>query len=503
MLSLFRRKYTSQSLESAGAVALRKLLQEKLDGKKFIVVSNREPYIHSLRSGKVQCTRPAGGVTVALDPILQVSRGLWVAHGSGDADARVADARGMVAVPPEQPTYHLKRVWLTPAQLENYYDGFANSALWPLCHVAFRRPVFRQEHWEGYKEVNALFADRVAEEIGGAGAFVFIQDYHLALLPQMLRQRCPQAVIAQFWHIPWPNAEVFRICPWRREILEGLLGNDILGFHIRFHCQNFIDAVDNELEARPDREMTAIDYQGQRTKIRAFPVSVDFQAISRQAASRQTAQTIAALRKKYTLPEKQIIGLGVDRLDYTKGIVERLTGLDKFFEQNSDYLGRVTFVQVAVPSRGQLAEYQQVDQEVSFACEELNQKYGSRSWRPVVLIHENLQFDTLVPLYRMAQFMIVSSLHDGMNLVAKEYVASQVDAQGVLLLSRFTGAARELKDAVLLNPYWPDQIAEAIREAVEMPAREVQRRMTRMRERVEEQDVYKWAGGILKKFARL
>jgi trehalose 6-phosphate synthase len=483
--------------------SLSQLLRSKIGDRPFVVVSNREPYVHVHQNGRVECIRPASGLAVALDPLMQVSHGIWVAHGGGSADWDVCDAKGFVKVPPERPAYRLKRVALSREQEQNYYYGFSNSALWPLCHVAFRNPVFSLEHWQGYQEVNQLFAERVAEEIGDRPAFVFIQDYHLALLPRLLRERCPQARIAHFWHIPWPNPEIFRICPWKEEILEGMLGSDILGFHLRYHCQNFIDTVDRELEARPDRELTAIVLRGHTTKIRAFPISIDFEDISRRAASAESERLLGALQRKYRLRENWILGLGADRLDYTKGIPERLRALDLFFERYPQYQGRLVFVQVAVPSRTRLGEYAQLKEQVERLVENLNWKYSRGAWRPVVYIAEHIDLPQLIALYRAARFAVVSSLHDGMNLVAKEFVASQVDKSGVLLLSQFTGAARELSDALLINPYAPDEVAEKIREALEMDRAEVRRRMERMRERVRENNIYKWAASILKKLSKI
>ncbi len=485
------------------AESLSQLICSKIGDRPFVVVSNREPYIHVYRDERVEWVRPASGLTVALDALMQVSHGIWVAHGAGPADWDVCDAKGFVGVPPDQPTYRLKRVALSRQQEQNYYYGFSNSALWPLCHVAFRNPVFSLEHWQAYQEVNELFAERVAEEIGNRPAFVFIQDYHFALLPRLLRERCPQAKIAQFWHIPWPNPEVFRICPWKEAVLEGMLGSDILGFHIRYHCQNFMDTVDLELEARPDRELTAIVLRGHTTKIRAFPISIDFEDISRRAASADTEREIAVLRRKYRLRENWMLGLGVDRLDYTKGIPERLRALDLFFERYPEFQGRVVFVQVAVPSRTHLEEYARLKEQVERLVENLNWKYSCGAWRPVVYIAEHVDLPQLVALYRAARFAVVSSLHDGMNLVAKEFIASQVDSQGVLLLSQFTGASRELPDALLMNPYSPDEVAERIREALQMEPAEARRRMERMRERVRENNIFKWAGSILKKLSKI
>ena len=485
------------------ARTLRALIRAKLGDHKFVTVSNREPYVHARQDGRVTWNRPASGLTVALDPLMQVCRGLWVAHGSGPADWEACDASGRVQVPPDRPAYTLKRIKLSEEQQRKYYDGFANSALWPLCHVAYQRPVFLREHWEGYREVNELFADRIAEELGDQPAFVFVQDYHFALLPRMLRERNPKALIVHFWHIPWPNAEVFRICPWKHEILEGMLGSHILGFHIRQHCLNFIDTVDRELEARPDRELTAIVYQGHTTRIRSFPISIDFDDVSEQAASWKMKKASAALRLAYHLKPDQWLGLGVDRLDYTKGIPERLQALDLFFERNPHYHGRLVFIQVGVPSRVNLEEYKSLNLHVDCKVAEINAKYGTDDWKPIIFLRAQFELPVLIALYRQARFLIVSSLHDGMNLVAKEYVASQTEGHGVLILSQFTGAARELPDALLINPYAPDEIAEKIREALEMDSAEVRRRMNKMRDRVRENNIYKWAGSILKKLSRL
>ncbi|MBI2956148.1 MAG: trehalose-6-phosphate synthase [Acidobacteria bacterium] len=466
------------------------------------MVSNREPYIHTRRDGRLEALRPASGMALALDPVMQATGGLWVAHGSGDADREVADGRGCLRLPPEKPSYTLKRVWLSKQQEEGYYYGFANSALWPLCHIAYRRPVFRQRDWERYQEVNQLFADAVAEEIGPEPAFVFVQDYHLALLPRLLKERCPRATVALFWHIPWPNPEVFRICPWKTDLLHGLLGSDILGFHIRYHCNNFIDTVDRELEARPDREMTAIVYRGETTKIRSFPISVDFEAIDREAGRRAVRLRMQELRDQLGL-QSQLVGVGIDRADYTKGIPERLRALDRFLDLYPDYHGRFAFVQVAVPSRLHVEEYRRLNEEVDALVEEINWKHGAGAWKPIVYINRHLDPVHLYALYRLARFCLVSSLHDGMNLVAKEFVAARGDDGGVLLLSQFTGAARELREAIVINPYAIDCLAEQIAQALAMDEREMRTRMRRLRETVRERNVYKWAADIIRKLGKL
>lgn len=485
------------------AETLRQAIRSRLGKRKFVAVSNREPYLHQWCAGQIQCVRPVGGLTAALDPVMQASRGVWVAHGSGEADAATSDERGILDVPPGHPSYRLKRVWLSPEQTANYYDGFANSALWPLCHVAYRQPIFREEHWQGYREVNELFAERVAEEVGDAEAFVFVQDYHLALLPRLLRRRCPRAVIAHFWHIPWPNSEVFRICPWRVEILQGMLASDVLAFHIRNHGYNFIDTVDRELEARADRERMAIVYHRRMTKIRAFPISIDFEAVSRDAASPATSRRIEDLRRQHGIGDEIVLGVGADRIDYTKGLPERIDALGRFLERNPAYHGRLVFLQAGAPSRMEVDEYARLNEELDARICAINQKYGTPRWRPVIFLRQQLPLADLLAWYRMARFGIVSSLHDGMNLVAKEFVAARVDGAGVLLLSRFTGAARQLREAVQINPYAADEVAEAVREAIEMDPEEVRRRMARMRRHLRENNVYKWAVDIVNNLSKL
>jgi len=483
--------------------SLRHLIRTKLRKAKFIAVSNREPYVHVYRDGKVEWMRPASGMTAALDPVMQASRGLWVAHGSGSADAEACEERGFVSVPPDRPTYQLKRVWLTKEQEDGYYYGFSNAAIWPLCHIAYRRPIFRLEQWKAYEAVNRLIAESVAAEVGERPAFIFVQDYHLSLLPKMLRGRCPQAILAHFWHIPWPNPEIFRICPWKHEILEGLLGNDILGFHTRYHCENFIATVDRELEARPDREKTAIVYGGHMTKIRAFPISIDFEEVSRRAASQETLRQMNTLRRNYRLPKDCILGIGADRLDYTKGLPERIDALDWLFERYPEYRGRVVFLQAGVPSRTRVEEYQRLNEQVDKRVAALNWKFGRKDWQPVIFVREHLPLPILLALYRMAHFAVVSSLHDGMNLVAKEFVAAQTDANGVLVLSRFTGAARELSDALIVNPYSAHEMAEQIRAAIEMDPVEIRHRMGRLRAQVRENNIYKWAASIIQKLSKM
>ena len=481
---------------------LRKQIRQTLRNRLFVVVSNREPYIHQHGENGIVLMRPASGMAGALDPVVQASGGLWVAHGSGNADEEVSDASGRVRVPPEKPTFTLKRIWLTKEQEENYYYGFANSALWPLCHLAYRRPVFHEAHWRAYREVNELFAEAIAEEIGHRKAFIFVQDYHLALLPRLLKERVPQAVVAQFWHIPWPNPEVFRVCPWKYELLEGLLGNDLLGFHIRHDCLNFMETVAEEMEARPDRESTAIVYQGHTTRIRAFPIGVDFARIDKIASSPETRALMEELRKRYRLPTENL-GLGVDRLDYTKGIPERILAVDRLLDRHPEYRENFSFLQVAPPSRIHVEEYRRLSDEVDRLVDQVNWKHRSGSWVPITYLKQHLEQPVLYALYRLARFCLVSSLHDGMNLVAKEFVAAQVEESGVLLLSQFVGGARQLSDALIINPFAADQTAEQIHAALVMDPNEVRWRMHRLREQVRDHNIYRWATQVVQKLGRL
>ncbi|MBI2918801.1 MAG: trehalose-6-phosphate synthase [Chloroflexi bacterium] len=480
---------------------LQQTVRELLGDRLLVVVSNREPYIHTFSGDTIECQVPPSGLTTALDPVLRACGGTWIAHGSGDADRQTVDGQDRVAVPPDQPRYSLRRVWLSKEQEEGYYYGFANQALWPLCHISYVRPVFEERHWETYRAVNEIFADALAAEIGDQKAFAFIQDYHLALLPQLVKQRLPNVVTAQFWHIPWPNPEVFRICPWKEDILDGLLGNDLLGFHVRYHCNNFLETV-NTIEAKVDYDRYEVTRRGRKSAVRPFPISVDYDEIDATARSQDVKTEMERLRHELGLDD-EIVGLGLDRLDYTKGIPERLLAFGRFLNQNPKYRGKVVFIQAGVPSRTHIGEYKRLNDQIDDLVEELNWRYGSGRWKPVIYLRQHLSPTTLMALRRLARFAAVSSLHDGMNLVAKEFVASRFDEDGVLLLSPFTGAARELTDALLVNPYATDHFAQAIRFAIEMPRAERRRRMGRMRRVVQENSIYKWAADIITFLARL
>ena len=467
-----------------------------MNNYQMIVVANREPYLHRFAGDSIECIRPASGMAAALDPVIRASGGTWVAHGSGDADRLTVDEHDHVQVPPENPAYTLRRVWLSKELEEDYYHGLSNQGLWPLCHVTFTRPNFDAKQWEAYCKVNEIFADAVVQEAGDRPTIVFIQDYHFGLLPKYLKDRRDDLIVAQFWHIPWPNAETFRVFPWKEELLEGLLGNDLLGFHLRYHCQNFLETVERTIEARIDRETSEVIRGGKSTLIRPFPISIDFERHQAIAASADVERQMQQFRKMLNL-EGKILGVGIERIDYTKGIPERIRAIDALLEQHPEYREKLVFVQVGVPSRQHVPQYQAIDNEIDRLVERVNWKWSTGRWRPVVYFKRHFGPVEMMALHRMADFCIVSSLHDGMNLVAKEFVASRLDEEGVLLLSCFTGSSRELTDAVQFNPFAVDELKNAIVVALEMDPAEQKRRMQRMQSTVKENNVYRWAGKIL------
>jgi trehalose-6-phosphate synthase len=476
---------------------LRNIVKEKVGSHRFIVVSNREPYIHVYSEGGIRCQTPASGMTVALDPVMRACGGTWIASGMGSADRDVVDDRARIEVPPEQPCYTLRRVWLSKEEEEGFYYGYANEGVWPLCHNVYVRPTFRESDWQVYKAVNRRFADAVLEEMGDETGFVFIQDYHFVLLARMIKERRPDIVLAQFWHIPWPNPEAFRVCPHAEEVLIGLLGNDILGFHIRYHCQNFLDSVDRFIEGRLDRERLSVITGGRETLVRAFPISIDFDALEGLARSQEIEQRQRAIKMDFRIRDR-FLAVGIDRFDYTKGILERFHAVDRFLEKFPEYVGRFVFLQVGPLSRIRIPEYKSYNDEIYHRMTDINEKYRTKDWQPIILCKLHLETKDVLAYYRAADVLVVSSIHDGMNLVAKEFVASRFDERGVLVLSRFTGSARELGDAVLVNPIATDQFAEALKVALQMPADEQAARMRKLREAVRENNVYRWAGNIVR-----
>ncbi len=482
---------------------LRAFVSSKLQDSIHVVVSNREPYTHEFDGEEIRCIETVSGVTIALRPVIKTCGGTWVAYGSGTADKEVTDKRGRIRVPPENPSFNLRRVWLSKKEEDGYYYGFCNKGLWPLSHIAYVRPTFDRNDWEYYKKVNLKFADAILDEVGEKPSHVFIQDYHFALLPRILREKRPKnMVIIQFWHIPWPNPEAFSICPWKREILRGLLGNDLIGFQTQGHCNNFLDTIDRELEARVDRGRFAVFSGGKQTLVRPHPISLDFEEYSRFSQTPEIEAEMDSLSRRLRLKE-MLVGVGVDRIDYTKGILERLWALDKFLEQNPKYRKRFVFIQIGAPSRIHIEAYKRMGASIDDTVEEINWKYQSGKWKPIIYLKENATRRTILALYRLANFCLISSLHDGMNLVAKEFVASRKDNKGVLILSRFTGAATELRDALIVNPFAIDDMADTVKRALEMSEKEQAKRMRKLRRTVKEDNIYSWIGGILEETTNL
>jgi len=441
--------------------------------------------------------RPASGLVTAVEPVMRACSGTWIAHGSGSADRDVVDARDRVLVPPGQDDYWLRRVWLTPEEEQGYYYGFANEGMWPLCHVAHVRPVFRESDWEAYRAVNQRFADAVIAEARSEDPVVLVQDYHFALLPAMVREKLPQATILTFWHIPWPNPESFGICPWRREILQGMLGSTILGFHTRFHCKNFIETVDRYLEARIEHEHSTIAYQDKETLVESYPISIEWPDEAEVAGWASVEECRRRVIERLGLPADVCLAVGVDRFDYTKGILERLNAVERLLEKWPSWIGRFVFVQVAAPTRGALDEYRSFQERVQRTTERINVRFGQPGYQPVHLLAQHHEHDAVMELFRAANICVVTSLHDGMNLVCKEFVAARDDLQGVLVLSRFAGAARELSEALIVNPYHVEETADALFRAATMPAAEQRERMASLRSTVREFNVFRWAGRML------
>jgi alpha,alpha-trehalose-phosphate synthase [UDP-forming] len=485
------------------AERLRVTVQNKLAGPLF-VVSNREPYMHVRRGKNIETVVPASGLVTALEPILRACDGTWIAFGSGDADRATVDDRDHLRVPPDNPEYTLRRVWIPKEMEQGYYYGFSNEGLWPLCHIAHTRPVFRAEDWQAYEQANQKFADAVLEELSGTeNALLLLQDYHFALLARMVKQARPDVRIAIFWHIPWPNPEAFGICPWQRELLDGLLGADLVGFHTQAHCNNFLETVDAALESRIEWERFAVKRHGHITFVRPFPISVDFKESQMDAETAASPYEMCSSLLKNLGIKASFLGVGVDRVDYTKGIIERFRGIERFLEKNPPYIQKFTFVQIGAPSRTHIPRYQDFLNEVQAEAERINARFQTADWKPIALLVRHHAHKEIIPYYRSADLCMVTSLHDGMNLVAKEFVASRDDEEGALILSQFTGASRELRDAIIVNPYDADGLADSIRIALEMDAGERHARMKQMRRIVREHNVYHWAGNLITELSEL
>lgn len=497
-----RLRNTNESIWTAQRLADH--VQTKLNGSGLYVVSNREPYIHSRNGGsEIAVSVPASGLVTAIEPILRACHGTWIAQGSGDADRETVDMHDRLQVPPDEPRYTLRRVWLSEKEEEGYYYGFANEGLWPLCHMAHTRPTFRASDWEYYNEVNARFADAIAKEISDEkNPVVLIQDYHFALLPRMVKERVPNAKVAIFWHIPWPNAEAFSICPWQQQLLDGLLGADLIGFHVQAHCNNFLNTVDRVLEARVDWEHFAVRRKSHWSSVLPFPISVDFLETEGPGSVSDAGEERSALLSELGI-EATLLGVGVDRLDYTKGIIERFLAIESFLERHPRYQGKFTFIQIGAPTRSHIQRYADFQREAETEAARINERFRRGRWRPIVLLNRQHSHSEVRRYYRAAHVCMVTSLHDGMNLVAKEYVSARQDDRGTLILSRFTGAARELRDAIIVNPYDTEATGQAIAQALEMDVKEIADRMQRMRKSVKEHNIYWWAGTLIGELCNL
>ncbi len=460
--------------------------------------------MHIREGSNFICIVPAGGLVTALDPVMRICDGIWIAHGSGNGDREFVDNNDKIRVPPEAPAYTLKRIWLTKEEEDGYYYGFSNEGIWPLCHITHTRPVFRLEDWVNYQKVNEKFAEALLKEIAAEESpLVLIQDYHLALLPLLVKEKRHDARVAIFWHIPWPNPEAFGICPWRQEILIGMLGADLIGFQIQFFCNNFLDTVDRFLESRIDWEQFLIERVGHKTLIRPFPISVGFEGFSNNLTLNQTKEEMKeSILRDMDIPS-EYIGVGVDRIDYTKGIPERFRAIERFLEKYPEFICRFTFIELAAPSRTHIKRYRELITEVEEMVDKINWRFQTKGWRPIVFLKAHHSHEEIYKFYKIADICMVTSLHDGMNLVAKEFIAARRDEDGILILSQFTGASRELKDAVIVNPYDIEEMADAIHLSLTMEPNERVERMRRMQTVVREHNIYRWAGNLVTTLARI
>jgi trehalose 6-phosphate synthase len=498
-----RQKPETEYRENWSPTTLQRLVKDELGSPQVIVVSNREPYVHHRGpDGRPSVQVPASGMVTALEPVVRACAGVWIAHGSGAADREVVDLHDRIRVPPGDPAYVLRRVWLSPQDEQGYYYGFSNEALWPLCHLAYVRPTFRDADWDAYRSVNQQFAAAVMREARDSAPVILVQDYHFALLPRLIRQRKPNATIAHFWHIPWPNAETFSVCPWRDEILQHLLAADVIGFHTRQYCRNFLETAAQLAECRIDYERMTITMAGHVCQVAAYPISIEWPPPQLRDLP-SVAVSRARIRKRHGIGPGAHLTVGVERWDFTKGIVERLQSLEALLGRRPDLRGRLALLQVLAPSRSQLPAYQDLQRRTLAEIERINARFATSSWQPILLVDRQQSAEQVFELFRAADSCLVNSLHDGMNLVSKEFVAARDDEDGVLILSAFAGASRELVEALVVNPYSIGETAAAIEAASEMPRQERRERMRLMRRTVMENNVYRWAGRMLLDVAQL
>jgi trehalose 6-phosphate synthase len=475
-----------------------KSIQNSMADQNLVVIANREPYIHQKKGDAIEVVRPASGLVTALEPVLRTFGGLWIAHGSGTADMDVVDSNGEVQVPPSNPKYTLRRVTLSREEELGYYYGFSNEGLWPLCHLAHNRPIFRLSDWEHYKSANQKFADAIPQSVLNENSLILIQDYHFALLPRLARQKSISGKnkIGLFWHIPWPNPEAFGICPWNQELLKGMLGSDIIGFHTQYHCNNFLETCNRYLEARIDWEHFSVTMDNHETYVRAFPIGIDTSPVRTLSD-----QEIVELKKRYQI-NAEFVAVGVDRLDYTKGLVERVEAVERMLEKHPEYVGRFSLVQMGSPSRTHIPAYRALAELLEATVERVNQRFGSgegsSAYKPIVFLPQHHEWEDIQYFYQMGDLCLVTSLHDGMNLVAKEYVWCQRADRGSLILSKFTGASRELTEAFIINPYSIEELADAIYSSLTLSPEEKTRKMEAMKEKIQSHSAFHWAADLIR-----
>jgi len=481
------------------AERLRQYSRDILKNKTIVAVSHLEPYIHTKNGNNINYYVPASGLITSIEPVMQACGGLWIAEGSGSGDKSVVDKNDKMQVPPNDPKYTLKRIWLSEEETKGFHHGFSDQAMYPLFHMAHTRPVFRENDWQEYKKVNQKFAKAILSEIKRIKKpIIFIQDFQFTLVPKIIKKKRPDAIIGIFWHIPWVSPETFSICPWKKEILDGMLGADLIGFHTQLYCNNFIETVGRELECLINIEQFSVTRNAHVSLIKPFPISIAFSTAQEESIDLQAEKHEAKKLLKSIGVHTKLIGVGVDRLHFIKGVIDRLRGIDVFFEKYPEYIGELTFIQISPPLESKLSEFQEYYDKVKGIVDRINEKYKKNNWKPIVFLNKHHSRDEVYRYYRLANFCLVTSLHEGMNLVAKEYVASRSDEKGVLILSQFTGAAKELKEAIIINPYNSKETAQAIYTAINMPESEQARRIRRLKNTVRTRNIYRWSAEFLR-----
>ena len=462
------------------------------------MVSNREPYSHEKTKREIVCKKTVGGVVSALDPLMQKHGGAWIAWGSGSADFELCNSKNEVLVPEENPKYTLKRVALSKEEVTDYYEGFSNRVLWPLFHLFVEKMHPKEEYWDAYCKVNKKFARMAIDEINDKDDLIWIQDYHLSLVPRFIRDARPDAKIAFFWHIPWPPWEVFGSLPQRNEVLEGLLNCDMIGFHTSSYVRNFMGCAVKKPDVKLDTKKRITTFQDNKTKIRYFPLGISYKDFASPAESKKITKKAAKLKKMHN--DRNFI-LGIDRLDYTKGILDRIKAFELFLEQCPEYREKVVLVQIASPSRNKIEEYCTMKKEIDEAVGSINGRFGNDGWTPLMYFSRKISQQSLLAYYNAADVGLLTPLRDGMNLIAKEFTAAK-DESGVLILSEFAGAAEELNEALIVNPFDIQATAWAIKTAIEMPAEEKKQRFQSMKKKVREHDAEWWLNNFLEEWKK-